>query len=299
MQRILAWAGPVDEQGWQTRLAWFRRIALMHVATRSYLSLWEGEIDPAELLLRRGLVVVALVGCVPRCALWATRIAALLVFAEIAVRIPHVANHLFLEFVLLTLMALLDDRDEPEGALLLQGLRCTIGVFFFYTGLQKLLWGYWFDGQLLAFMAATEERFATIFQFVIPTDELARLHSYNTTHLERPGVWKPWPDAGPYRVDSIAFVALSNVIYLGEMTAGIGMLVRRVRVPAALAAMGLVVGIEAGARELTFGALMLAALLLFVPGARTRQAFPLFAAFYLYLVAARLGWVPMFRYAAT
>ncbi len=294
--RILALAGPGREAGWQSNLRWFRLFILMHMAGRSFLMIPTGHTaDLGVQWLRSVIVVIALLGCIPRFSLWATRAAALLLVGEVAITIPFTANHIFLEFLCLGFLSLLDERDEAEGELLLQALRWLTGVLLFYTGLQKLLYGYYFDGQLLAYLAATEDRFAALFRFIIPAEELQRLQSYNEA-LVRPGVYSTKLGAGPYRVESLWFVVMSNGVYVFEMLAGILLLVPRTRVLAAIASIGFVIMIELGARELTFGALMVNLLLLFLPGRWIKRLFVGFLLFYLYLAAHKLGWVPMFPY---
>ncbi|MCH8152887.1 MAG: hypothetical protein IH830_11015 [Planctomycetes bacterium] len=295
--RILALAGPGREEGWQSNLRWFRLFILMHMAGRSFLMIPTGPTaDLGVQWLRSVIVVTALLGCIPRFSLWATRAAVLLLVGEIAITIPFTANHVFLEFLCLGFLSLLDERDEGEAELLMQALRWFVGVFFFYTGLQKLLYGYYFDGQLLAYLAGTEDRFAAFFRFIIPAEELQRLQSYNEA-LVRPGAYSTKLGAGPYRVDSLLFVVMSNGVYLFEMLAGMLLLVPRTRVLAAIASIGFVIMIELGARELTFGALMVNLLLLFLPGRWIKRLFPAFLLFYLYLAAHKLGWVSMFDYA--
>ena len=306
LSRILALAGPGSERGWRTNLRWFRLILLIHMAARSYLTIPSGaDAGFGERLLRWAIVLVALVGCIPgygswaaRLAaipLWATRVASVLLLVEITITVPFTANHVFLEFLCLALLSVLDERDEREAELLLPAFRWLVGIFFFYTGLQKVLYGYYFDGQFLAYLAGTEDRFAAVFRLIIPADELARLQSYNELLL-RPGVFRPRIGAGPYHVDSVLFVVVSNSVYLFEMLAGILLLVRRTRVLAAVASIAFVVMIQLGARELTFGVLMVNLLLLFVPGGWVKRLLPAFLLFYLYLVAHKLGWVPMFSY---
>jgi len=306
LSRILALAGPGSERGWRTNLRWFRLILLIHMAARSYLTIPSGaDAGFGERLLRWAIVLVALVGCIPghgswaaRLAaipLWATRVASVLLLVEIAITVPFTANHVFLEFLCLALLSVLDERDEREAELLLPAFRWLVGIFFFYTGLQKVLYGYYFDGQFLAYLAGTEDRFATVFRLIIPADELARLQSYNDVLL-RPGVFRPRIGAGPYHVDSVLFVVVSNGVYLFEMLAGILLLARRTRVLAAVASIAFVVMIQLGARELTFGVLMVNLLLLFVPGAWIKRLLPAFLLFYLYLAAHKLDWVPMFSY---
>ncbi len=138
--RILALAGPGREEGWQSNLPWFRLFILMHMAGRSFLMIPTGPTaDLWVQWLRSVIVVTALLGCIPRFSLWATRAAALLLVGEVAITIPFTANHVFLEFLCLGFLSVLDERDEGEAKLLMWALRWFVGVFFFYPGLQKLL----------------------------------------------------------------------------------------------------------------------------------------------------------------
>ncbi len=150
-----------------------------------------------------------------------------------------------------------------------------------------MLWGRYFDGQLLGYLAAAEDRFAWFFQHVIPTAEFERLRA----------IGPPRAGAGPYRVDSLLFLAVSNSVYVFEMLAGVLLLVSRTRWMAAIAAIGFVIMVELGAREIIFGALMINLLLLFVPGQWNKKLFGAFVAFYLYLgLANRIEAIPMFTY---
>ena len=75
------------------------------------------------------------------------------------------------------------------------------------------------------------------------------------------------------------------------------LLIPRVRPLAAVFSIGFIIAIEAGARELVFGALMINLLLIFLDGAWIKRLFPLFSIMYAYLIAAAaLEWVPMFEY---
>jgi hypothetical protein len=286
--RWLAWAGPGDEPGWRPNLAAFRRLLLTHMAVRTFLLMPPGAAGGVEPLLRATTVLVGLVGLVPGAGLGAARLAVPLIAGEIVwtqLTRRDSANHVAVELFCLALLALFDERDEREARLLLPGLRWFIALLLFYTGLQKLLYGYYFQGQFLAFMAGTEERFAAFFRHFMPAGELERLQSYNELVGGR---WRPRIGAGPYIVRSSAFQILSNAVYLFEMAAGVALCVPRLRTAAALAAIAFVVLIEAGARELTFGLLMANLLLLFVRGGWNRRLYWALTAGYLYLVAHKL-----------
>ena len=154
-------------------------------------------------------------------------------------------------------------------------------IFFFYSGLQKLLHGRYFDGQFLAYVTATEGRFAQLFQFIMPAAEFERLRELGS----------PQVGSGPYRVDSLLFIAFSNGVVLFEMAAPMLMIVRKTRTIAAVATIGFVLAIEAGAREIVFGAFAINLLLLFLPGPWNKRLFPIFIVFCLYLLAAAFGLV--------
>jgi hypothetical protein len=276
------------------------------VAARSFLSFPSGGPALAE-ALHAGAIVVGALGCLAG----ATRDARLrivvplalgLVLGQLGVGVVQgadTANHVFLEAILLAFFALCRVERKREAELLVQAVRFTFAIFLFYTGLQKVLYGHYFDGRYLAYLAATYDSFELVFSPLIPADELARLQAGNELALGA-GRQQAALGAGPYRVASPIFVALSNAVYLLEMLLGSGLLARRLRPLAALGGIGLIVAIQAGARELAFGGLAVNVLLSFLPGPWVRRAFPASVAFYLYLVLAEhggLGLLPMFRYA--
>ena len=324
--KLLALTAPNEEPGWQSNLKWMHRAVLVHMAARSLLTLpasireqlgaamdsglgdlWAVMISAGPLplstppLLRVVIIAVALAAFVPVLRRWMTCLGALVLGVEVLVTLPFTANHVWVEFLLLVFFSLLDDREEEEGSLLLSLLRWFIAVMFFYTGLQKVLYGYYFDGQFLAYMAATEDRFAWLFRHFIPAEELARMQSYNEVNQVRPGVYQPrigteGDRSGPYRVKSFMWVLMSNKVYLAEMVIGILLLFRRTRVFTTLAGLFFVLMIELGAREITFGLLMTNLFLLFLPGPWIRRCFPFCVAAYGWLVLAFFDLVPMFAY---
>ena len=216
-------------------------------------------------------------------SLWATRVAAIVVAWEVVDTLPLTANHVFLELLCLAYFALFDDRHEREGAVLLQCMRAMTAVFFFYTGLQKLLYGYYFQGEFLAYLAGTEERFSAFFKYFMSGEDLQRLQSYNEKRYSTMQ-WAPRIGAGPYRVDSWSFVAVSNSVYIFEMAAGVLLAWRKARGPTVLAAIVFVILIELGARELTFGALMISLLLLFCSRPWMKWCWPVLAVGYALLL---------------
>jgi hypothetical protein len=260
---------------------------LVHVAARSVLTLTAGAHGQWHALILLATAGAALLGLAPWLRMRMTRIATLLLLAQVVVTFPITANHVFLEVLVMALLAFLDESREDESVLLLRSLRGMTVIFFFYTGLQKVLYGTYFDGQFLGWVTASQDRFAWLFQHVIDPAELARLREQGTGQA----------GTGPFTVDSTLFVVMSNAVYVFEMGAALLLLWPRTRAATAIASILFVVAIEAGAREFVFGAMMIGLLMLFLPLSWLRFAFPLVVAMYIYLIAAAFDVVPMFEYA--
>jgi hypothetical protein len=192
----------------------------------------------------------------------------------IAQYFPLAGNHRYLELWLALLLAGLDDAAEDERRLLLRALRWTAVVVLVASGLQKAVHGYWFRGQFLAWSVWQENvRFALA--PLLSAGELARFDA-----------------GGPWIVDRPLVVALSNAVWIAEVSLG-GLLVpRRTRAWAWIAAVALLAATELVAREMMFGIEFAAALMLFARGAVV-QRFVVPAGLLLgALVAVRAGWLP-------
>ena len=202
---------------------------------------------------------------------------------RMANQFPFSANHHYFELGVLALGALFDDRREGEAQLLLQSCRWLVATVFFWAGLQKLLYGYYFGGEFLSYAISQEPRFAQIFGPLLPSEEMTRLSSYG----------RPAPlGAGPYRTTSGALLLVSNATYLLEMGVAIGLFIRRVRPVALCVAIALIVAIEVVALEVFFGLLYLGLITLFARRALNRLLLPVFVAIYAFLLATGLGFVP-------
>ena len=105
-------------------------------------------------------------------------------------------------------------ESDPRQALLLPALQLMLAVFFFYTGLQKLLYGYYAGGEYLAFEIAHGGHFGDVFKPFVPAAEFARLRALD-----------PLVDgSGPYRVDAWPFQLASNAVIVAELALPIGLL---------------------------------------------------------------------------
>ncbi len=251
-------------------------------------------VENLEAIARRSeapdVATVAFVAGIGLCALAVWRegwgrlscaIACLVTGAQLITNFPVHANHHVLIFICLAVLAGLDGPSEDEPVLAVQSLRWIIPIGFFWAGLQKVLYGYYFGGELLAYGIAETDRFAALFRWVLSDADFTRLRS---DALREAG--------GPFRVDSTLFRALSNASYLGEIAVALPLFWQRTRTTAAVAGIGLIAAIEAGAREVFFGSLMVNLLLLYFPANWNARALPGFILFYLVLLATALGWLP-------
>lgn len=169
---------------------------------------------------------------------------------------PGTANHLYLELIALGCLALVEPDDPADARLLLATFRWITVIVFFYTGLQKLLYGQYFDARFFAYYSAHYEHFRVL-HGLLSEQDAAMLRRFADDL--RIGV----ADTGPYLVGSRALIALSNLAWTSELGAALLLLLPATRkwgVPFAILVM---IGIESVARELLFGILMLDLILLF------------------------------------
>jgi len=264
---VLALAGSAgDATEDAARLRTLRRFVLAWGAVRSVVWLGAGAPVDAFWLGASALVlaIAAALAFAPRLEHLAPRIALPALALQLALSFPLTNNHWFLEAYAVALLALAGpgERDAP---LVVCALRWLTAIVLFHTGWQKLGYGHYFAGDFLAFMVGRGDRFAALFQWVLPAGEVARLQSY--APFER--------GAGPYRVAQPLFVAMSNAVWVAELVLPWGLVWRRTRTAAAAVAAALVLAIQLGARELGFALLFASLLLLFAPPAWARRALPL------------------------
>ena len=196
-------------------------------------------------------------------------------------RFPDIPNHSYLELAVLALAALLDPRKSDENQLLLQGCRWTVLIVLFSAGLQKLLYGSYFDGRALATaLASSQAKFAVFFEFILPADEFSRIIDP--------------VNQGPHRFHSTIGLLVSNASFLAELMIPVAILFARTRTVATYLGLGLVFAIQLGAREVFFGALMIHLLLLIFPSDVNRKFLIALLMLDAWMVAAGLHLVPRF-----
>jgi hypothetical protein len=210
-----------------------------------------------------------------------TGLCALVVFIDFAWQFPGSANHQYLQLVCLVLLLLLRDEVDEEVRLLPVLLRWLVVVGLFYAGMQKLAWGYYFDGELLAFTIPENPRFAAVLGLAMPGAELERLSRIVIQE-----------GAGPFRVDSLLFQLVSNVAYVAEIALPGLLLWPRTRRLAVIATVAYFGAIESAAREVFFGGLMVALVLLYGPASWLRRSLPVFFVGLAILLVTSFGLLP-------
>jgi hypothetical protein len=284
------------------RLRSFRLLALAHLLAELVISTlrWSSLRIFAPGILAACAAVALALALPRRTERLAAPLGALIVGFAAVRWFPNVANHTFLLLLALLALSWWDPRVEAERALALATLRWIAALVFFATGLQKLLHGTYFHGEFLAFHVAHGERFASLFRWVLPSEELERLRALGAAAgALAPGegfrafeTLPPAPGSGPYRFASLPALAMSNLVWIFELCAPAFLLWRRTRAAAAIAVIVFLAAVESGAYEIMFGVLFVNFMLLFGRANWPGRLFPAFAVMYGYLIGVHLGWFP-------
>lgn len=282
LSRLLSWLEEDDADTLPAKLAAFQVVLLLLLVTEYWcraLVRWQ-EIGPIYQLNLGAVTLLGLAG------LWrpARRVAFLGIAVAQAIVVqqefPATGNHAYLELVLCALSALLDLDVEADRRLYLRAVRWMVVVVFFFSGFQKLVHGYYFRGQYLAYSAWIES-FRPVLRWLLPAGDLERFVSYGRA-----------TGAGPFLVRSPWFLMVSNGVYLAEMGAAVMLVVPRTRGLGLAIALFTIVGIELAAREVFFGLVFVNGLGTFLPRAWNRWLLPPAIAFLLVLLLVRAGVLP-------
>lgn len=282
MQRILDRLGADPEQETAAKLDAFAKILALIVGTE----LWTRAIPRWDTLDTQLIVTLAL-GSIFVLLAWTSRLRRL-AWAGLAVvyvsllwyEFPNSGNHAYLQFYLFAFLALLFTDEPDDRRLAIRAVQWMVCVVFAYSGIQKLVYGYYADAQFFAWQMDREHWRAAFAPFV-GADELARLAALGG----RPG-------DGPYTISSPIVVAASHVSYVVEFAVAPLLFAARTRTIAVAIAIGFIATVEVVARELFFGLLIVNCLLLFLPGAANRRAVVPAAVVMVALILSRLGVLP-------
>lgn len=283
--RMLSAAAEPVRSDQLTKVRAFASILMIHLAGRFWISAFKaGYVDSRYLVAAIVLTVLLLAVLAGKCVRPALAAATVVQLVIIATTFPEVSNHRYLETLCVGALACFDLSKSEERSTLLEFLRWSLVIVFFHTGLQKLIYGTYFDGQFLAYEIAVSDRFAMLFQYFLPAEEFERIRSLGGRV----------PGAGPFAVQSAFFLVISNGVWILEMIVPPFMLWRKTRVAAILIAISFTLGIQCGAREFNFALLFTNIGLLFLPGAINRWFIVPFALVYTYLIfqaAGLLDWL--------
>ena len=274
--RVLRLAG--EDESEVGRLAPFRIYLMIHAPFELLWDclIWESERSYYGVSFATGLLLCLGLSFMPGRRSRAMQGFVVFQLGAIIWLFPAVSNHFFLVFSCLLLLSILDLDKRREALVGLQACRWLTLFVLFFSGLQKVLYGTYFQGQLLAWSIAHDARFATAFGYILPRDEALRLQALaNTT--------------GPFSTDWWPLLAISNFTYLFEIAAPLLLLHPRTRSAAVAAAVTFVLLIETGAREYLFGCIFINLIFLFSRKNWYPILLPLTAAIYAWLLWPRLG----------
>ncbi len=283
MDRVFALLDDADARVDQTpRARAFELILILVVGTEYWLRAmpkW-GQLDPAyhwHLAIASSCCLLALHVPWRRAALAILAVShAGLVWREF----PSAGNHAYLEALFCALAAFLRTADPAEARLLVRAVRGMVVCIFFYSGLQKLAYGYWVQGQYLAYSLDTAG-FRPVLRALLAPAEFARLAALRGEVGD-----------GPYRVMSWPLLAVSNGTWVVEMALAPLLVWPRTRAVAAAVGGVFLVGVELGAREVFFGLTFLNATLCFLPVGLHRRLVPIVALVLAALALSRVGVLP-------
>jgi len=278
---------PADPSAAADRLRRFELVFLLVVATEY----WARALPKWNDL--GGFYLGALATATAACVLAGSRPArrpgfALLAATQAAVvwqEFPATGNHAYLELAFCLLALLLDPfAPPPAGAadarLYLRAVRWMVCVVFFYGGVQKLVHGYWWQGQYLAYSLANES-FRDLLRFLLPAGEVARLAALTGRVGD-----------GPYLLTTPLARLVSIGVCVAEIALAPLLAWQRTRPVALVAALLFLLAIEIPAREVFFGLVFANAVLLFARTDLHRRFVPAVALLLALLLLVRLGVLP-------
>jgi hypothetical protein len=294
IDRFLGLTGRDDDEVAVRKLRAMRRLVLMTLAFEGWVALRYvpySESPGFHAAIASALGVFALLGWHDRFALVSVGGALALELLTVVSVFPHNANHQYLAIVLLVLIALAfsgsgagasggvpagagsgadtarGPRVDPADArAAVAAMRWVVLAGLAWSGVMKLRYGYWLGGEFLSYQIATDPGFARVFAPIVPDAEWTRLVALEN----RIG-------AGPFRAQAPLLVAVSNLTWLAEIALPIGLLGlfgSRTRTFAMVASIALMIAIQAGAREIFFGGIMVGGLLLFARRDRVSPLLP-------------------------
>lgn len=200
---------------------------------------------------------------------------------------PSTANHTYLQGFLLIIgavLALVPERAAEEQ--LLASYRFVAAIVLIGAGLQKVLYGAYFDGRMLAVLASKHERFSAMLAPLLAPHEMARLRRLDI-HVA---------GSGPFSSGSLLFLIASNLACVAEIGLGALLLSRKYAAAGALLTIMFFIVIELAAREIVFGLVMISLTSLFLSPKKALVVLRITCAAAILFSLIALGVVPGAKY---
>ncbi len=222
----------------QSLLRFARASAMILVGSETFAASGRVESPAAILFLQLSAVFWVLLSAAAftRHSRAATLVAWFGLATGILATFPDVANHTWGLSLTLLVLGLCDERDQKQRQYAMLIITVLVASIFAYSGLQKMLSGLWFEGEMPAWLASSDPtRFALLSSIADATGQT--------------------PSSGEW--SGALALGVSNLVWVGEIAIGVGLMTRRFRRSAAVAAVVLLVLIEVDAKEFHFGGLAL------------------------------------------
>ena len=286
LDRFLSRAGHDRPEIALAKLRWFRRLLLLEIAVEAWIHAADAN-PPAAYPWPTAALPALHFLCAA--AVWrqtwerrATIVAAAVRLAFLVRVFPLTANHVFLECLLLLILASFDGEKADESQVALAGMRWTTIIVVLSSGLQKAAHGFYFHGEFLASDLAYQARALNPLDLFLSARERERLLSLGEPH----------PGSGSYRIGEMPFLFVSNAIWSGQIGTAIACLAERLRSAAVVGLVSLALAVQLAEREVVFGLLLLNLALLFTRRCWNGLSFVASAAVLAVALASHVGLLP-------
>ena len=199
-KRILCFAGGDHPADARVKLSGIGTLMIIHVILEMGLWVYQWRMYLMGLPVL-GLVAALVLYQLPGRARTGAVIAAGMVFLIHVLLFPNAANHMMLLLLGLIFLAFFEIDQDDEAVMALASLRWMTLIVLFSTGLQKVFYGTYFQGEFLAWSIAHWDRFADLLWVAGSADEVDRLRRLATGAR----------DAGVYRTQSLALLVAYTV----------------------------------------------------------------------------------------
>lgn len=257
------------------QLTLFSRFLLFHLAIKGlHAALSPGR--PVDYGVACGFVICLLLSLRRRSLQLAIWCALPVLCVRLASFFPSTANLSGLEFLSLLFLSIAHLEKPDDQQILSSALRFLVIWAMFFSGLQKVLHGTYFNGAYLGMLIANQGRFVLPFYFVMPEDELNAIVD--------------GPVTGPYEIHSPIVLLFSNLVYILEILAAVLLAIPRFRNVGVVLTAALLVAIEVAAREYMFGVMVINLLCLFLDEKWSRRGMIFSVVFYSVMLFDAATW---------